>query len=210
MYQLYYYPKNASLAPHLVLQHLKEDFELILVDRDNNQQKSADYLALNPAGRIPVLIHDDIVISESVAICLYLSEQNQHSTLIPAIGDKNRAEFFQWLMYLNNTIQSEFLIYYYPEKHTTSQACVASIQEAQEIRLMNMFQLLDTQLKDKPYFVGDSITVCDYFLLMVSIWGRHLPKPPHSLNHLGPHLRKLAGLDVVTTVFKTEGITLTG
>jgi len=44
MYKLYYYPRNASLAPHLVLEDMGVDFELILVDRDNNQQKSLEYL----------------------------------------------------------------------------------------------------------------------------------------------------------------------
>ena len=44
MYILYYYPRNASLAPHLILEHLNEEFELIKVDRENNQQKSPNIL----------------------------------------------------------------------------------------------------------------------------------------------------------------------
>ena len=94
MYQLYYYPRNASLAPHLVLEHLNEEFELLLVDRDNHQQKSPEYLALNPAGRIPTLLHNGLAISESSAICLYLCEQHLDSTLIPALGHPDRAHFY--------------------------------------------------------------------------------------------------------------------
>jgi glutathione S-transferase len=51
MYQLYYYPGNANLAPHMVLEEIGADYELILVDRNQNAQKSADYLKLNPNGR---------------------------------------------------------------------------------------------------------------------------------------------------------------
>ncbi len=58
MYQLYYYPLNASMAPHFILEALNVDFQLITVDRKSNAQKSDDYLALNPAGRIPTLIDD--------------------------------------------------------------------------------------------------------------------------------------------------------
>ncbi len=56
MFKLYYYPNNASLAPHFLLHHLNADYELLLVDKPSNAQKSADYLKLNPAGRIPTLI----------------------------------------------------------------------------------------------------------------------------------------------------------
>ncbi|MEE9327546.1 MAG: glutathione S-transferase family protein [Cocleimonas sp.] len=210
MLQLYYYPKNASLAPHLVLEHLNKNFELLLVDRDNQQQKSPAYLALNPAGRIPTLIHDDLVIFESSAICLYLCEQHPESTLIPKLGEQDRAHFYQWLMYLNNTVQSEFLVYFYPEKYTMEKGCEASIIESQEIRLMAMFDLLDKKLNGESFLVGNQITVCDYFLLMVSIWGRNLPKPALSYQNLGPYLENLAKQKVVRKVFQREKISLTG
>ncbi len=210
MLQLYYYPKNASLAPHLVLEHLNEDFELLLVDRDNQQHKSPEYLALNPAGRIPTLIHDDLVIFESSAICLYLCELHPDSTLIPKLGEHDRAHFYQWLMYLNNTVQSEFLVYFYPEKYTANKDCEASIIEAQESRLMAMFDLLDNHLSGKTYLVGNQITVCDYYLIMVSIWGRNLPKPPLKYKNLGPYLESMVNHKVVKKVFQTEKISLTG
>ncbi|MCO1337137.1 glutathione S-transferase N-terminal domain-containing protein, partial [Microbulbifer sp. OS29] len=71
MYQLYYYPLNASMAPHFMLEELKVDFELIIVDRKSNAQKSSDYLVLNPAGRIPTLIDSGFAIFESPAICVH-------------------------------------------------------------------------------------------------------------------------------------------
>lgn len=73
MYTLFFYPRNASWAPHMVLAEMGVDFELVLVDRKTNAQKSADYLLLNPTGRIPTLIDQDIVIFESAAICLHLA-----------------------------------------------------------------------------------------------------------------------------------------
>ena len=74
MIQLYYFPDNASLAPHLLLAETHADFSLVLVDRNSNAQKSKEYLKLNPAGRIPTLVHDDLVIFESPAICIYICE----------------------------------------------------------------------------------------------------------------------------------------
>ena len=83
MYQLYYYPGNASLAPHFVLEEMGVDFELVLVDRKSKAQKSSAYMALNPTGRIPTLVDGNLVIFESPAICLHLCEKNTESKLIP-------------------------------------------------------------------------------------------------------------------------------
>jgi glutathione S-transferase len=88
------------LAPQLVLQDVQQkldvEFELVLVDRKSDAQKSADYLALNPAGRIPTLVDGDLVVFESAAICMHLCEQNPQANLISEIGHPDRPLFHQW------------------------------------------------------------------------------------------------------------------
>ncbi|GAA0817560.1 glutathione S-transferase family protein [Colwellia asteriadis] len=209
MYQLYYYPLNASMAPHLILEELKADFTLVTVDRKNNAQKSADYLALNPAGRIPTLVAGDLTIFESPAICIHLAESHPTANLIPAIGDKNRALFFQWMMYLTNTVQAELMVYFYPEKHTTNIENITHIIAAQERRVTDMFALLDSELQHKDFLVGDSISACDYFLFMLAVWADELKKPPLAFKHLSQYLRKLAKRDAVIKVCKKECLSLT-
>ena len=76
MYQLYYYPGNANLAPHILLEEIGADYELVLVDRNKNEQKSPAYLKLNPAGRIPVLVDGGLVLYEAAAICLHLADRH--------------------------------------------------------------------------------------------------------------------------------------
>jgi glutathione S-transferase len=93
MYQLYYYPNNASLAPHFLLHHMGLSYELVLVDKKSNAQKSPDYLRLNPAGRIPTLIADGQPIFESAAICIHLCEQHPEHGLIPPLGSLERPQF---------------------------------------------------------------------------------------------------------------------
>ena len=155
------------MAPHFILEDLGVDFELITVDRKNNEQKSSKYLALNPAGRIPTLIDDGLAIFESPAICVHLAESHPTSNLIPKIGNKNRSLFFQWMMYLTNTVQAELMVYFYPQKHTTDVKSVSSIVTAQEIRITAMFELLNSELEDRDFLIGQSISACDYFLFML-------------------------------------------
>jgi len=93
MRELYYYPDNASLAPHLLLVEMQVDYALKLVDRSSNARKLEGYLKRNPSGRIPTLVHDDLVLFESPAICFYICELDTSSRFIPPLGDSNRPFF---------------------------------------------------------------------------------------------------------------------
>lgn len=208
MYKLYYYPLNASMAPHFILEELKVDFELITVDRQSNAQKSPEYLALNPAGRIPTLVDNGRAIFESPAICIHLAEAHPESKLIPEIGDKNRSLFFQWMMYLTNTLQAELMVYCYPQKHTTDVNNTTSILEAQESRITDMLKLLDRELENKDFLVGDTVSACDYFLFMLCGWADEFKEPPLSFNNLAKYLRQLAQRETIIKVCKKEGLSL--
>src|ERR1051326_5231176 len=86
MYKLYYYPGNANLAPHVVLQEIGAKYELVLVDRDKQHHKSPEYLKLNPHGRVPSLVDGDLVIYETAAICLHLVDRHPEARLAPGVG----------------------------------------------------------------------------------------------------------------------------
>jgi len=208
MYKLFYYPRNASWAPHLVLKELGVDHELILVDRKINAHKSEDYMKLNPTGRIPTLIDVDLVIFESAAICLYLCDKHPESNLVPKIGDPLRAEFLQWLFYLNATLQPELMIYFYPAKHTLDSNGATAIIEAQEARITDMFALLDKALDGKEFLVGSSLTVCDFLLFTLSHWADEFKKPPLAFGSLARYLRSLAKHSTIQDVCKIEGTNL--
>lgn len=208
MYKLFYYPRNASWAAHLVLKELNVPHELILVDRKSNAQKSADYLALNPTGRILTLVDGDLVIFESAAICLHLCDKHPQSNLAPKIGDPIRAEFLQWLFYLNSTLQPELMVYFYPARHTTNSNHTTEIIAAQEARITDMFAILDKALDGKEFLVGTGLSICDFFLFMLAHWADELKKPPLAFDNLKRHLCKLAKLNSVQEACNIEGTEL--
>ena len=100
MYELFYFPRNASLAPHFMLEEIGAPFELRLVDRKSEGQKDPDYMKLNPMGRIPTLVDGELVLFESAAICLHLADMHPEAGLVPALGTAQRAHCYKWLMFL--------------------------------------------------------------------------------------------------------------
>src|ERR1700750_518617 len=102
MYQLHYFPSNANAAPHMVLEELGQRYDLVLVDRQSNAQKSNDYLKINPNGRIPTLVERELVMSEAAAIVLHLVDTHPDAGLAPKVGTPERAKFYQWLTFLPN------------------------------------------------------------------------------------------------------------
>ncbi len=205
MYRLYYYPDNASLAPHILLREAGADHALVLVDRTSGAQKSPEYLALNPAGRIPTLVDGGLVLFESPAICIHIAEAHPESGLIPTSGP-DRARFFQWMMYLTNTLQAEVMVYCYPEKHTTDANGAAAVRAAHEARVTDMLALLDRQLQGRTWLVGDRLTACDPFLFMLAHWCARFTAPPLSFPRLGAFMRRMAARTAVQEVSSVEGL----
>ena len=103
MIQLHCYPSTAAMVPHILLEELGVPYERVLVDREHGALDSPAYRALNPNGLIPVLVDGELVLYETAAICLHLSDTHPQANLMPALGTAGRAQAYKWLMWLTNT-----------------------------------------------------------------------------------------------------------
>lgn len=206
MLALYYYPGNASLLPHMMLREIGVPFELRLVDRNQNAQKSEEYLKLNPNGRIPVLIDGDLVLFETAAIALHLADKYPQAGLAPAQGTPERAAFYKWMIHLTNTPQPEYRAWFYPHEHVSDEAAAPAVKQAAAERLNRMFEVISGQLGDKPWLLGDRFSAADLFLLMMIRWGRGLPRPPREIPNLKAFAERVLARPAVQKAFEVEGI----
>ncbi len=218
MIQLHYYPSNASMIPHIVLEEMGVPFELVLVNRDVQAHKSADYLKLNPNGLIPALTDGDLVLYETAAICLHLADTHPQLALAPATGSNERAHFYKWLMWLTNTLQPSLIMYFYPDRYVAA-GNVAGAQEVKtqaQSRIGGMLQQLDDELArvqagklvaDSAWFVGARYTLLDAYVFTLCRWTRGFSsKPARSYPHLGPYLQRMLDRPAVQRVMVTEKI----
>src|ERR1700686_5010635 len=196
MYQLHYFPANANAAPHMLLEELGAKYELLLVDRTKNAQKSKEYLKINPNGRIPTLVDKRLVLSEAAAIVLHLADQHPGAGLAPKVGTPERAKFYQWLTFLTNSLQEELMIWQYPDRLTgTDAAATAVVKRGAEARASAYLDVIETHLKaNGPLFLGDKLSAADFYLVMLARWARPMTNPPRAR----PNIAKL--LDRVTAL----------
>jgi glutathione S-transferase len=203
MYRLFYYPGNASLAPHMLLEELGVPYALDLVDRARDAQRSPEYLRLNPQGLIPTLVDGDLVLWETSAIMMHIADR---AGFAPELGSAERAQYYKWMVHLTNTIQSEFIIYYYPERYAEGDAGIAAVKALADAHLVERFARIEAQLGAAPYLLGERLSAADFLLLMLVRWGRGMSVPPRDLPHLGRFARRMLDRPAVIRVFNREAL----
>jgi glutathione S-transferase len=208
MIQLYYYPGNANLTPHMLLEELGVPFELKLVDRANAAHKSPDYLKLNPNGRIPVLVDGDLVLYETAAICLHLADTHPDAHLAPPLRTAERAHFYKWLVWCTNTLQAMLLHYFYGDRLVDEGNTAAAVQVKShaEASIGGMLDQLDAQLAShgQDWLLGATFSAVDPYVLMLCRWTRGFSRPARTLPHLGPYLQRVLARPAVQRAFATE------
>ena len=212
MRKLHYFPGNASMAPHILLEEIGAPFELVFVDRAKSAHKAPDYLALNPNGLIPVLVEGDLVLYECAAICLHLADAHPGGVLAPALGTPQRAHFYKWLVWLTNTLQATLILYFYPERWADTPEAVAQVQAHAERKIGAMLDQLDAELARHggPWLLGDTFSAADAYALMLCRWTRGFARPARSLPRLAPYLQRMLARPAVQRAFEREGLASPG
>lgn len=175
MYTLYYFPGACSLAVHAVLEELGQAVELIPVNLRKGEHFGEAFRTLNPAARVPVLVHDDFVLTEVPAILNYLAELHPQAGLMPA-AVRERADCFRWLNYASSRLHAAFGRVMVPQRFA-SEEHVAQIRAAGARDVVECYQLLDRALAGKDYITGDRIRLPDFLLYVMLTWDAVLSRP---------------------------------
>ena len=204
---LYGSVSTASLVVHWLLIELGIEHELVLLDFDRREHKSAQYLALNPAGVVPTLMIDGQVLTEAAAIALYLADRHPEAGLLPAPGTPARGEAYRWMFWCANTLQPAYRAWFYPHE-AAGEANVAATQAMARQRLEAAWQQMAAHLQTQgPYVLGEAPSVVDFMLVMLMRWSRNMPTPTDSLPVLKIHAQWMKARASFAETYRREGIT---
>jgi glutathione S-transferase len=171
--KLYEFAPTRSIRARWTLQELGVEFEAVTVNLAAGEQRSAAFLAINPAGRVPALVDGDLVLSESIAIVLYLAEKYPEKGLIPRdLGA--RAQLMRWLLFTTTELEQPLWrmakhTFIYPEdKRLPGDMALARDEFAA------MAKVVEQHMAGREFVVGDSVTVADFVLAYTLDWAHAL------------------------------------
>ena len=168
--KLYEFGPTRSIRVRWTLQELGADFEPIRVNLLAGEHRRPEFLKINPAGKIPVLVDGDRVLTESVAIVLYLAEKYSHKGLLPA-GLNERAQVNRWLLFAATELEqplwriSRHTALYPEEQRLPGDVSLASGE------FKEMASVLEKHMQGQQFVAGDSVSVADFVMAYTLDWG---------------------------------------
>ena len=166
MYILYGDDFTRSMLVRWVLEEGKLEYEHRKIDILKDEHRTAEFLAINPTGLVPVLITPDgNALYEVAALMIYLADRHQLSQLAPAVTDPHRGLFLSTVFYIAGEIQSEMKRFYYPHRFSLRREDDAGIRDLAKRLLLNHLDVMDARLeKSGPYVLGDRFCLADWYL----------------------------------------------
>lgn len=176
MLKLFYAPNACSLAPHIALNEAGADFEAVLVDTKNGEQRSAAYLAVNPKARVPSLATDQGILTEVPVLLAYIARRFPDANLAP-LAWKTPADQFDFFemqsfnTYLASTIHITYAHLFRPERYADTDAAKADMKAKVAGNLATQLQLVEDRFADGREWVhGAHYTVSDPYLYVFTRW----------------------------------------
>jgi glutathione S-transferase len=207
MYTLYYAPGAASLVVHWLLLEIGAKHELRKLDLPAGEHKRPEYLALNPLGVVPTLLIHGEPVSEAAALVLHLADAHPNFGLAPEPGGVERARYYQWVLYLANTLQPAFRTWFYPNEAAGEANAEAAKTRARE-RIEAAWDHIEAHLaKRGPYLLGPSVSAADFLLAMLMRWSRNMPRPATDWPQLGALAQRMKARPSFRLLYEHEGLT---
>jgi glutathione S-transferase len=159
--KLYEFDVSRSMRVHWVLREAAVEYESITIDLVKGEQKSPEFLAINPYGKLPVLEDEGTTITESAAICTYIAEKYDTKRLIPPVATLERAHYYQWVCFCIAemepflwSIRKHMMLY------PKAQRSLAAIKISKK-EYKNAARILDDHLSKNEYILGQEFSAAD-------------------------------------------------
>ncbi|MCZ8130546.1 MAG: glutathione S-transferase family protein [Steroidobacteraceae bacterium] len=208
MYTLYYMPGAASLAVHWLLIELDVPHRLVKLDGQAREQKSPEYLRLNPNGLVPTLVVDGEPVYESAALLLLLAERHAEKGFVPAEGTRARALYLQWMVHFANTLMPPFRSWFYPDEAAGPEHA-ETVKAFARGRIEATWDRLDAHLRDHGPWVAGAAgpTAVDFLGTMLARWSRNMPRPATEWPAIAALVQRMKARPSFRELYAREGLT---
>jgi len=185
MLTLYMSPGSSSMAPHIALHEIGAPFEAKWISFGRREQRTPDYLALNPEGKVPALVIDDGVLTEVAAVLYYLARAFPAAGLLPAGDLRAEAEVISWMSFIASTV--------HPARRAGREPSIAA------------FEIAEDRLGDREWAVGSDYSIADIHLFRL-FWRfvDTLHPPASDYPNLSAHYDRMMAREAVKKTLAAE------
>jgi len=195
--KLYYSPGACSLSPHIVANEAGIPLELVKVDlKAHTLEGGEDFYKINPKGYVPALQLDDgNMLTEGPAIVQYLGDLKPQSKLIPQSGF-DRYKVAEWLTFINGEIHKNFGVLFGDASD--------DLKADAKTKIVKRFDYVNGELAGKQFLTGDTFTVADAYLFVMTTWAHHMKIAlPENLRKF---FQRVSQRPAVQAAMKEEGL----
>ena len=199
--KLFFSPGACSLSPHIVLREAGLAFTLDKVDlRSKLTASGADFRAINPKGYVPALETDEgVLLTEGPAIVQYLADKAPAKGLAPAAGSMARYQLIEWLNFISTEVHKNYSPLFNPGASDDMKANARD-------NLNKRYAYLDGILGQHAYLLGDTFSVADVYLFVVTNWARPVKLDLASYPHLQAFQARVGARPAVQEALRAEGL----
>jgi glutathione S-transferase len=166
--KLYFNPQSRAVIAKWMLDETGAKYDIVPIDLQKKEQKSPEYLAINPAGKLPALADGAVHVFENAAIGLYLGDKFPEANLAPPIGSPLRGRYLSLMVFSTSQLEP-----------TMGDAMIKAPTAPQ--RGWNDFEttkdLIEREIGKGPYLFGNQFTIADIMIGSMFIWGRMMKAP---------------------------------
>ncbi|QIG95625.1 MULTISPECIES: glutathione S-transferase family protein [unclassified Bradyrhizobium] len=155
---LYYSPQSRATGTRVLLEELGAPYDLHVLNMKAGEQRKDAYLAINPLGKVPAIRHGGALVTEQVAIFIYLADLFPQAGLTPALNDPRRGPYLRWIAYYGASFEPAVIDHFMKREP-------APITQSPYADYDTMLGALEAQLAKGPYLLGEQITAADI------LWG---------------------------------------
>src|SRR5215475_4732622 len=187
MYKLYYAPRTCALASHIALEEAGAPYTAERLDFAGNQQNSPQYLAINPKGRVPALLTDRGVLTETPAILAFIAQSFPKAALAPFEDAFALAEVQAFNSYLCATMHVAHAHRVRGYRWATEESSFTDMKQMVPKTMGACFALIERDMLRGPWVMGQQYTICDPYLYTIATWlegdGVDLSVLPRVMDH---------------------------
>jgi glutathione S-transferase len=163
-------PGTCALASHIALADAGVEYELVLLDFANDEQRKREYLAINPKGRVPALITDHGVLTETPAILAYIAQTLPNARLAPLNDAFAFARVQAFNSYLCSTVHVAHAHRRRGTRWADDPAAIKAMRDKVPETVGACFELIEREMFAGPWVMGEAYTICDPYLFTLTQW----------------------------------------